>query len=259
MAAIAVDVVRALSAAPELRGAGEGDDSIGTLSGHFSAFNNWYRVSSVWEGEFLEQIAPGAFAKTIAEDRGGMRVLFDHGFDPTLGNKVLGPIRELREEDAGGYYEVPLYDTSYNRDLLPGLKGGQYGASFRMKVEADDWDDKPGVSDFNPNGVPLRTITRSKVMEFGPVTFPANPQASATVRSVTDEFYSRLQQRDRGAYQAACRAADIQFPDFAAANPQDGRPGGSERDSEPRKAAQSTKPSYRRRALHRELKKRGIL
>jgi HK97 family phage prohead protease len=228
--AIAVDVVRALSAAPELRGAEKDEDSIGILSGHFSAFNNWYRVSSAWEGDFLERIAPGAFAKTIVEDRAGMRVLFDHGFDPHLGNKVLGPIRELREEDEGGYYEVPLFDTSYNRDLLPGLRANQYGASFRMKVEADEWDDKPEASDFNPDGKPLRTITRSKVMEFGPVTFPANPQASAGVRSATDEFYTRLQAKDRGAYEAACRAANIQLPDFAAADPRHERGGGSGHD-----------------------------
>ena len=217
---LAIDVVRSLSAAPELRGAEQGDDSLGTLSGYFSAFDNWYRVASAWEGDFLERIAPGAFAQTIAEDRNGMRVLFNHGFDTQVGEKVLGPIKELREDNpGGGYYEVSLYDTHYNRELLPGLRGGQYGASFRMKVEADAWIDKPTPSDYNPKGLPERTITRSKVMEFGPVTFPANPQASATVRSSTDEFYTRLQQRDRGAYEAACRAANIQLPDLTVGIP----------------------------------------
>ena len=62
MAAIDVDVVRALSAAPELRSAEKGDDSIGVLSGHFSVFDNWYRINSVWEGEFLERTAPGSLA-----------------------------------------------------------------------------------------------------------------------------------------------------------------------------------------------------
>jgi HK97 family phage prohead protease len=204
--AIAVDVVRAVSAAPELR-ATKDDGSIGLLSGHFSRFDNWYRVSSLWEGDFLERTAPGFTTQTIAEDRAGMRVLFNHGFDAQAGDKVLGPIQDLREDDTGPYYEVPLFDTSYNRDLLPGLKAGVYGASFRMRVEADSWDDEPKPSDYNPKALPERTITRAKVMEFGPVTFPANPEASASVRSTTDEFYERLRQRDRGAYDGAVRAA----------------------------------------------------
>jgi HK97 family phage prohead protease len=207
MASINVDVVRALSAAPELRKADKTDESLGLLSGHFSAFNNWYRVSSLWEGDFLERTAPGFTAQTIAEDRSDMRVLFNHGFDGAAGDKVLGPIQDLREDETGPYYEVPLFDTSYNRDLVPGLKAGVYGASFRMRVQEDSWNDEPEPSDDNPKGLPERTITRAKVMEFGPVTFPANPEASASVRSTTDEFYERLRQRDRSAYDGAVRAA----------------------------------------------------
>jgi HK97 family phage prohead protease len=214
---IDVDVVRAVGTPPEFRKAT--DDSLGLLSGHFSAFNNWYRVSSVWEGDFLERVAPGAFAQTIAEDRTGMRVLFNHGFDAMAGDKVLGMIQDLREDEVGGYYEVPLFDTSYNRDLLPGLRAGAYGASFRMKVQDDSWVNKPDTSNDNPQGLPERTITRSKVMELGPVTFPANPEASASVRSTTDEFYERLRQRDRTAYDGAVRAAGRDPLDFA------GRPG----------------------------------
>jgi HK97 family phage prohead protease len=213
---LGVDVVRALSAAPELRKAS--DDSLGVLSGHFSAFNTWYQVSSMWEGDFVERTAPGFTNQTIAEDRNGMRVLFNHGFDGQAGDKVLGPIADLREDETGPYYEVPLFDTSYNRDLLPGLKAGVYGASFRMRVQEDSWNDEPDPSEDNPKALPERTITRAKVSEFGPVTFPANPEASASVRSTTDEFYDRLRQRDRGAFEAACRAAGLPT-DFT------GRPG----------------------------------
>jgi HK97 family phage prohead protease len=253
--ALAVDVVRALSAAPELRKAT--NDSLGLLSGHFSAFNNWYQVSSMWEGDFLERTAPGFTAQTIAEDRSGMRVLFNHGFDTMAGDKVLGPIRELKEDETGPYYEVDLFDTSYNRDLLPGLKAGVYGASFRMRVQEDSWNDEPDASEANPKGLPERTITRAKVMEFGPVTFPANPEASASVRSDTDRFYSELQRRDRGAFEAACRAAGIKPPDFTVSSPNPVVVGGGGHDSGPATGAQS-KPSIRRRVLHRELQKRGI-
>jgi hypothetical protein len=233
-----VDVVRALSVAPELRAASK-DDSLGTLAGHFSTFDTWYEVHSLWEGDFLERVAPGAFTQTISEDRDAMRVLFDHGHDVSVGNKVLGPIEDLREDDTGPYYEVPLFDTAYNRDLLPGLKAGVYGASFRMRVLADSWDDEPETSDRNPKGIPERTITRTKTMEFGPVTFPANPEATAGVRSATDEFYERLRQRDTGAFEAACRAAGRQPTDFTGRPDARSAGGGEQEDAGPGNGAVS--------------------
>jgi HK97 family phage prohead protease len=207
-----VEVVRFLAQVPELRAEDDGE-TLGTLTGYFSAHNVWYEVNSLWEGTFLERTADGFAADTIAEDRDAMRVLFDHGFD-SIGNKVLGPIDVLESRTKGPYYEVPLLDTSYNRDLLPGLKRGLYGASFRMRVTGEEWDDEPKPSRHNPKAIPERTITRAKVMEFGPVTFPANPKASASVRSMTDEYYERLRQRDTSAFEAAVRAAGRSIPDI---------------------------------------------
>ena len=82
-------VTRALSAPIEARAA---DGGMPTMSGHFSTFNDWYEVDSYIEGHFLERIAPGAFRKTISESRSSMKVLYDHGGDPQIGNKILGPI-----------------------------------------------------------------------------------------------------------------------------------------------------------------------
>jgi HK97 family phage prohead protease len=185
------------------------DGTLGTLTGRFSEFGRWYRVSSKMEGDFLERVARGATADTIRDNKDSMRVLFDHGMDAQIGNKVLGPIGVLEEKSDGPHYEVPLFDTSYNRDLLPGLKAGVYGASMRMRVTGDEWDDHPARSDANPDGIPERTITAMKVLEFGPVTFPANPGASAGVRSATDEFYHRLRQADAPAFEDAMRAAGL--------------------------------------------------
>lgn len=254
---IPVDVVRALSAAPDLRAASTPDDGIGLLSGHFSAFGNFYRVNSLWEGEFLEQTAAGFTAQTIAEDRDSMRVLFDHGFDPQLGNKVLGPIRDLREDDTGPYYEVPLFDTSYNRDLEPGLRAGVYGASFRMRVLEDSWNDEPDPSDYNPKGLPERTITRAKVMEFGPVTFPANPEASASVRSVTDQFYDRLRQRDSHAFEDAVRAAGRTPTDLTGRESARSASDGGSKDGKPGNGATSARSKAE--ARHHQLILLGVL
>ncbi len=201
-----LDVVRS-GGGMELRSADDG--SLGTLAGRFSEFGRWYRVSSIFEGDFMERVKAGSTADTIRDNRDAMRVLFDHGTDRQIGNKVLGPINVLEEKSDGPHYEVPLFDTSYNRDLLPGLKAKVYGASMRMRVTADEWDDEPPKSDTNPYGIPERTITRMKVLEFGPVTFPANPGASAGIRSGTDEFYHRLRQVNAPAFEDALRACGL--------------------------------------------------
>ena len=196
------NLIRGSNSGAEFRAADEGSGYLGVLHGNFSTFNDWYEVNSMWEGNFLERIAPGAFADTIENDRANMRVLYDHGMDPQLGNKPLGPIRTLEERKSGAYYEVDLLDTDYNRNfIVPALRGdlinggragSQLGASFAFAVRDDKWAKNPAASDYNPRGIPERTITRAQVFEFGPVTFPANPAASAGMRSMSDNFLARL-------------------------------------------------------------------
>jgi HK97 family phage prohead protease len=252
-----IDVIRAMDIdRPQLRSAQDGADDLGTLVIRFSPFNTWYEVNSMWEGRFLERTTPGTFTRTIAEDRAIMRSLFDHGHDPQIGNKVLGPIADLREDANSPVGEVNLLNTGYNRDLLPGLKAGVYGSSFRMHVEADAWDDKPGRSSYNPDGLPERTITRVRALEFGPVTFPANPAATAIVRSGTDHYYDQLRNRDTSAYEAAARAAG-RLPDLT------GRPnawsvGGGDSGVRP-ESGQAPAPHYRQRLDDGALRTRGII
>lgn len=163
-------------------------DPMPTLVGHAAVFNQWTEINSVFEGQFMERFAPGAFDKTVKEQGAQMRVLFNHGHDPQIGDKVLGTIKTLRSDQIGLAYEVPLFDTSYNRDLIPGLEAGVYGASFRFRVMQEQFVMKPKPSQHNPAGLPERTVTEAQVREFGPVTFPAYPGASAGLRSLTDEF-----------------------------------------------------------------------
>ena len=105
----------------------------------------------------------------------GIRCILQHGRDPQFGMKPLGPIRELEEDKIGGRYEVPMLDTSLNRDLLPALKepsGSLYGASFRFQVLRESVvAGEPPRSDHDPEGLEERTITEMRVREFGPVTF----------------------------------------------------------------------------------------
>lgn len=157
-----------------------------TLTGHFSVWNDWTEIHSQYEGHFLERFTPSSMTKTLSEHT--PKVLFQHGRDPQIGDKPLGRPTRIEPDQVGAFYEVDLLDTSYNRDLLPGLEAGLYGASFRFSVLRENVVRKPKRSDFNPQGLPERTVEEARVMEFGPVTFPAYANATAGVRSMTDEF-----------------------------------------------------------------------
>jgi HK97 family phage prohead protease len=180
-------IVRAAPCRFELTGSA-GAGTLGTLRGLGAVFGQWARIESTFEGRFMERIAPGAFARSIRDRRDEIKVLFQHGRDPQVGDKPLGPLAELREEPDGLVYEVPLLDTSYNRDLKPGLEAGLYGSSFRFSVVREDLDPRPARSESNPDGLPERTVTDLTLFELGPVTFPAYLGATAGVRSLTDRF-----------------------------------------------------------------------
>jgi HK97 family phage prohead protease len=148
------------------------------LFGHFAVFNEWTEIDS-WEGKFMERIAPGAFRKTFKENRDYIQVLFNHGFDPQIGDKPLGLPEILREDAVGAYAETPLADTSYNRDIAELTRAKALrGQSFRFRVVKEAWD-----HDEEGGKLPERTIKEVRLFEFGPVTFPAYQATTIGVRS----------------------------------------------------------------------------
>jgi HK97 family phage prohead protease len=179
------DLVRALDLGFRQASAGNG---MPILSGFFSVYDQWAEIDSFWEGTFMETFQRGCFAAQF-EESDQIRVLFQHGRDPICGSKPLGPITMLEEQEYGAYYEAELLDTSYVSDLLPGLRANLYGASMRFSVIQELWNDQPKASDYNPRGLPERTVLEAGVAEFGPVTFPAYVGATAGLRSLSDWYY----------------------------------------------------------------------
>ena len=200
-----IHVIRSGTATPGLRpivrAEGEqeteaaADGRLATLEVDFSVFDTWYEIDSWWEGRFLERTARGAFKRTIARNP-QPKVLFNHGMDLNIGDKVLGVVELLEERPESPHLEAGLLDTSYNRDLLPGLRAGAYGSSFMFEVTSEQWEHEPEASDYNPNALPERTITEVSLFEAGPVTWPANPEATSGVRSGTDWMIERARDRD---------------------------------------------------------------
>lgn len=163
-----------------------------TLYGHFAVFNKWTTIDSRYEGTFMERIAPQAFNDTLTKRSKQIRVLYDHGADPQIGNKPIGTPTTMRADSTGVFYEVDLFDASYVNDLKPAIAAGQLGASFRMKVVADEWVNPSRANDANRLLLPERTITGIELYEFGPTPFPAYEDASAGLRSRTDWYVDEL-------------------------------------------------------------------
>lgn len=170
--------------AAEYRASSDGRD---ILRGHFAVWNQWTEINSRYEGHFLERIAPGAFDASLAHR--APVVLFQHGADPTIGMKPLGDLTKVSGDERGMAYEVALHDASYVNDLKPALRSGM-GASFKFSIDdgGEHVEHPRRSSDYNPDALPERTVTKATLYEFGPVTFPAYEGATAGMRSMTDEF-----------------------------------------------------------------------
>ena len=160
----------------EMRAAEDGDGR--TLVGYAARFNEDTTINS-WEGEFVERIAPGAFKRSLKNNGDQVKILFNHGMDPQIGDKPLGRAKVMKEDREGLYVEVPLSRTSYNEDLIELLSDGALdGMSFRFSVIKDTWDEPT-----RKGGLPIRTLNEVRLMELGPVTFPAYQATTAGVRS----------------------------------------------------------------------------
>lgn len=199
------------------------DNGMPTMVVEFSRFGTWYEVNSFWEGHFLERVQKGSFKKTIAERGDQMKVLFNHGFDFNLGDMVLGVPAVLEERETSPYMEVPLL-RGVPELLVEGLRADAYGSSFMFEVTEESWVYEPETSADNPDGLPERTITQVRLFEAGPVTWPANPDATAGLRSGTDWLLEQMERHHDDRHEdlqrslKAFRAAhELRTPDEEAA------------------------------------------
>ena len=151
------------------------DDSDGfTLEGYAAVFNTPTRIDS-WEGTFDEQIARGAFSKTI--DERTPVVQFDHGHDIATGSVPIASVQELREDRHGLYVRARMFENDRVEPIREAIAGGAIdGMSFRFRVTREEWSDTDDVE--------LRTIREVELFELGPVVFPAYEATSVGVRSL---------------------------------------------------------------------------
>lgn len=147
-------------------------DNGAVIGGHSPVWNRFSQNL----GGFVEQVAPGATAKTIAE--ADIRGLLNHDPSLLLGRNRSGTMR-LTEDTIGLDFEIDVPDTTVGRDLVVSARRGDItGSSFSFRVVGDGqtWG-------FTPDDFPLRTLTEIKLYDTGPVTFPAYLDADAGLRS----------------------------------------------------------------------------
>lgn len=148
------------------------------------------------DGEFIERMHPDAFG-IVAERRGRKapletRALWNHDANYPLA-RFPGTLK-MSVDEVGLRYEFPVPDTTYGRDLASNISAGIVrGSSFSFQIApgGDEWSIEDGRS--------IRTVKRvASLIDVGPVTFPAYPDADAKVAKRSYDAFLH-QQRSREA------------------------------------------------------------
>jgi len=153
-----------------------------TFTGYAAVYNSVTRINSAYEGNFDEQVAPGAFARYLRDNRPVL--MFEHGSHPLIGSMPLGVIERTSEDSTGLHVEARLSDNWLVQPVRDAVRDGAVtGMSFRFKVPkgGDRWERRTGDVD-------LRTLLDVDIPELGPVVFPAYAPTTASVRSALDHL-----------------------------------------------------------------------
>lgn len=157
------------------------NDQPAMISGYASIFNSKTSIGDYFE----EVIAPGAFAKSIAENS-DVRGLFNHNWDKVLGRTKSGTLR-LMEDERGLKFEVDLPNTVAARDLAESMDRGDIDqCSFGFYATEEKWDYSVEPA--------LRTVLEVELYEISVVSIPAYEDTEvALVRS--KEIDKEVEQR----------------------------------------------------------------
>lgn len=158
------------------------DDSPPRFTGHAAVFNTRTAIGNPLTWGFYEEIAPGAFTKTLSE--GDARMLIDHDSYYVV-SRVSADTLRLAQDKTGLAVESDL-DTglSYVGDLIANLRNGNItGMSFGFYVVKADWETETiETSDGHEAEVDIRIIREVKLIEVSAVTFPAYEETDAGLR-----------------------------------------------------------------------------
>lgn len=159
-------------------------DADPVFTGHAAVFDSRTAIGNPLTWGFYEEIASGAFTKTLKE--GDARFLVDHDTSLLVARISAGDLR-LSEDDAGLATEADLdQEVSYVRDLTRNVEKRRItGMSFGFRVVKDDWTtEQVETNDGNSADVEVRTIREVELFEVSAVTFPAYEETDAALRAI---------------------------------------------------------------------------
>jgi len=161
------------------------DDGSPKIAGYAARFGKWTNIGGYNMGGYMERIKAGAFADSIKEDR--VKALFNHDPNIVLGDTENGSLG-LSEDRKGLFMESAPPGTQAANDVVA-LIDERYitGQSFGFTALEDKWETK------EVDGAPMehRTVTKARLYDVGPVTFPAYDMTDITVRSAREAFEAR--------------------------------------------------------------------
>ena len=175
------------------------DDSEKYIEGYAAKFNSWSEDFGGWR----ERINPGAFTKTLQENK-DIYATYNHNFDQVLGRTSSGTL-EVKEDENGLWFRVEIPNTTYGNDLRENMRRGDVRqCSFMFMPVKQHWN----------NDATECTILEARLFELGPVAMPAykdtiseltrsgEPKADALIEALKEyniefdyvEFISRMKE-----------------------------------------------------------------
>lgn len=167
------------------------EDASQRFSGYAAVFNTRAAIGNPLSWGFYEEIAPGAFSKTLQES--DARMLVDHDSYYVVSRSSAGSL-SLSEDGHGLVVDSALdEELSYVRDLKANLRNGNItGMSFGFQVVKDEWGTEDvETKDGQTGQVEVRTIREIRLIEVSAVTFPAYTETEAELRSVAGALNAR--------------------------------------------------------------------
>jgi phage head maturation protease len=201
-----------------MRAAEDGQPNDGlTLDGYGAVFNRLTTIDS-WEGRFREQFAPKSMARSFRETP--PKIQFDHGRHPLIGSIPIASLRSITEDvhpelapEGGAHIVARIFDNWLMQPVRDAISEGAInGMSHRFGVVRESWayaDGKPirderalmteleraMYEDVPEDELPVRTVKEARILEMGPVVWPAYTQTSVGVRSTVIDL-GRLREGD---------------------------------------------------------------
>lgn len=155
----------------ELRVAGTEEEPI--IEGYSALFE----TLSENLGGFREKIRAGAFTQAILED--DVRALYNHDVNQVLGRNRAGTL-EMVEDQRGLYMRAKPPKAQWALDLMESIRRRdvtQQSFSFPSRSVRDEWTQ-------DEDGRVIRTLLEVRLLDVGPVTFPAYTATSVQARSL---------------------------------------------------------------------------